>query len=494
MNTLSEILDRYDRRSPIGSALNTEGWSRVPAALRERAFFSAGVENVRWLGELQSGIRSLIDLSKSPAPNGKGDMWASRDELIRNAMDLGEKHGMIAAPEDRGSIRDPLSFRRLKLIVDVQTQMAHGYGAYLSGQDPAVLEMWPAYELVRISARKEPRDWPARWKAAGGRDGVMAALKNDPIWRKISRFNQPWPPFDFESGKGLEEKDEEETIALGIDPKAQPPAEIEDINATGLVAKIPAMTPTERAWLSTVFGQQLHMTGDEFSWHPIAAQVPAPTLQQFPPILPIPPISPAPAPASPQKPVSAALQVNYQGKHKKAVTDAIKAIDSVHSDGVLPKIPIEGSAGKSLGVYSYKYSGQPSSIAVKSTGDWPKLTTAHEVGHFIDHQAFAPGQFESQKPNGAWSNVMSAIKTSQAYHDILSAPIHQASKNYFASDIELFARAYAQYIAVRSGNAEMINSITQCRTYVPWRQWSDTDFAPIAQAFDKALKKLGWMP
>lgn len=54
---------------------------------------------------------------------------------------------------------------------------------------------------------------------AGGKlyDGRMIALRNDPIWRGISRFGSPVPPFDFNSGMGLEEVNRFEAEALGVE-------------------------------------------------------------------------------------------------------------------------------------------------------------------------------------------------------------------------------------------------------------------------------------
>jgi hypothetical protein len=44
----------------------------------------------------------------------------------------------------------------------------------------------------------------------------MIALKNDPIWTKISRFGLPYPPFDFNSGMDLQDVDRDEATQLGL--------------------------------------------------------------------------------------------------------------------------------------------------------------------------------------------------------------------------------------------------------------------------------------
>ena len=70
-----------------------------------------------------------------------------------------------------------------------------------------------------VEAEELCSPWRERWKESGGKlyDGRMIALRNDPIWRKISRFGSPVPPFDFNSGMGLEEVNRFEAEALGVE-------------------------------------------------------------------------------------------------------------------------------------------------------------------------------------------------------------------------------------------------------------------------------------
>ncbi len=82
---------------------------------------------------------------------------------------------------------------------------------------------------MRIASVKEPRDWPARWRAAGGQfygNGRMAALKDDPIWRRISAFGEPTPPFDYGSQMGLSDIDAGEAVELGLITKEDAQAAI----------------------------------------------------------------------------------------------------------------------------------------------------------------------------------------------------------------------------------------------------------------------------
>jgi hypothetical protein len=62
---------------------------------------------------------------------------------------------------------------------------------------------------------------------------------------------------------------------------------------------------------------------------------------------------------------------------------------------------------------------------------------------------------------------------------------------------ELFARSYAQYIAVRSADQELQQSLDAFRetrtgkVYYPM-QWHDDDFVAVDQAIDEILVELGW--
>ena len=79
------------------------------------------------------------------------------------------------------------------------------------------LDFYPCYELIRIRRARQPRDWKSRWTAAGGKlyGGKMIAEVNDPVWAKISRFGNPYPPFDFNSGMGLRDVSRGEAVKCG---------------------------------------------------------------------------------------------------------------------------------------------------------------------------------------------------------------------------------------------------------------------------------------
>jgi len=113
--------------------------------------------------------------------------------------------------------------------------------------------------------REKGRDWPMRWEAAGGQftNGRMAALKTDPIWAAISRFGDPFPPFDYGSGMGLRDIDREEAEALGLigpgdtlTPEQPEYPDVQEANLPGI-----AQMPELRAAVEKAMGPDVKFDG-----------------------------------------------------------------------------------------------------------------------------------------------------------------------------------------------------------------------------------------
>lgn len=62
---------------------------------------------------------------------------------------------------------------------------------------------------------------------------------------------------------------------------------------------------------------------------------------------------------------------------------------------------------------------------------------------------------------------------------------------------EAFARAYAQYVAWKSGDRRMLDQIDARQALSERRiglsEWPLDQFLPIAQAMDRLLLKTGWL-
>lgn len=146
---------------------------------------------------------------------------------VRGLMKLRLRRlGYAPDPADAEGINDLSSDERTSLIINIQMQRASGYAKWRSDQDPAILDAFPGQEMFRAGSPQKPSDWPARWDAARSElgDATSAtpsstgfyALKNDPIWSQISRFGDPFPPFDYDSSMQVRNVGFRQSRALGL--------------------------------------------------------------------------------------------------------------------------------------------------------------------------------------------------------------------------------------------------------------------------------------
>lgn len=250
MTAAERILARSLAASPMKSA----DWSAIQAGLRDRAFFSATVDDARRLAAMREACAAVASGEMSDS-----DARAA----IRRAL---EQTGYRTDPDKKGGLQDLSSQRRLDLIIKTNVDEAHGYVRYCSSMDPDALAATPCQELIRLQSRKAPRDWETRWRDAGGElyGGRMIALKTAEIWTRISRFGHPWPPFDFGSGMGVAPVGRREAIRYGVisqdDPPPKPP-EIPNFN-DGLAERLPAGHEREAdKMLRAAFGAQVSIDG-----------------------------------------------------------------------------------------------------------------------------------------------------------------------------------------------------------------------------------------
>jgi hypothetical protein len=270
--SLPEAVQQLGAKTPVGSILRTAEWSQMPLALRQRAQFSAGVESARVLQRIQDYLMQMITLERNAMradQSSPGIYTMNRQKFVADIQQLAIDEGLTPVDQaDRGTLKDITSEVRLNLIFNTQIEQAHGYAFWKRGQDPDILNSWPAQELVRIEQRRVPRNWRARWEDAGGQliEGRMVALKTDDIWTRISRFNTPFPPFDFNSGMGLEELDREEAISLGLLEDNQTLDPVDSDFNSNLDASVQDLSPDLTDALQTLFGDQISINDGTATW------------------------------------------------------------------------------------------------------------------------------------------------------------------------------------------------------------------------------------
>jgi hypothetical protein len=199
---------------------------------------------------------------------------------------------------------------------------------------------------------------------------------------------------------------------------------------------------------------------------------------------------------------------------KAALQRTLDAIDGVHFvPQNLPDIPVKVVARlpkQRDGEYNYYTSnGAPASIRLLRNQDSISFSFAHEVGHYLDMQALStqPAQYASDQMSELveWRRAvqqsqgykklqqLQAGPRAMSYSDLLgnvhTVVVQKSWIRYALQGHELFARSYAQWIAIRSGDAELLRAlrIVQQRSLTGLgyaEQWQDADFEPIAKALD----------
>ena len=127
----------------------------------------------------------------------------------------------------------------------------------------------------------------------------------------------------------------------------------------------------------------------------------------------------------------------------------------------------------------------------------PEMMTTHEIGHFIAWSGL-PGDgydFKAATAPEALTKVMRAIWASKAFASLRRLP--KDARREMMPPPEVFARAYAQWIAWRSGDKGMLDQVDRAlASSVPRRnllQWRYADFLPIAEALDTLFEGMGWL-
>jgi hypothetical protein len=192
----------------------------VSAEIRRRSFFSARTAEAEYL---EKARQVCADVAA-----GRIGTAEARFRLERELDALGHPN----AGNESGDITDPGSIARLDLIIDTQRDMAHSV-ARIQAQTPEIVALKPAWRLVRVGTRKDPRNWAERWEQAAAavnwdgvaRNGEMVARKDSPIWDALGAgagghkdtLGNPYPPFAFNSGMDIFPVDADECESIGLD-------------------------------------------------------------------------------------------------------------------------------------------------------------------------------------------------------------------------------------------------------------------------------------
>lgn len=113
----------------------------------------------------------------------------------------------------------------------------------------------------------------------------------------------------------------------------------------------------------------------------------------------------------------------------------------------------------------------------------PLLTGAHEIVHHIAKNVLSPE---------ALLRIRDVARDTLAWERTIK---RNRKLSYFTDPEEVFCRAYSQFVALRSGDLEILGELdkTLKDPFLNHTQWEGSDFARIEKALEQELKKIGWL-
>lgn len=198
------------------------------------------------------------------------------------------------------------------------------------------------------------------------------------------------------------------------------------------------------------------------------------------------------------------VSTSWFGNNNDHVKAALNVIGNVHEvPHNIPKVRVDVKVME-YGLWGYyKLDGSTTrEIGVNSYAPGPRMTVAHEYGHFLDHQLFGNGKpgLNSLATHSNSPEVKALMKAAARSPEIKRlraklrdpmTPEHHAEYiAYLLMPAEIFARSYAQWVAQRSGDARMRAELHDVRgadreMHGYESQWSDANFHPMSREFDR---------
>ena len=221
----SQAFQSFGRRVNLPAELTSEEWTSVPREIRERSFFLSRVTDAEILQRFREGVEDVIAGRKGV-------------DTVDKELEFFLRHrGYVPTPGEQGGLKDLSSGIRIATVLNTNLDMARGHAQWVRKQ--TAIRFFPIQLLLRVAPREERRDLPRIWREAMERLGTATkavqiverdpladdpldeflcyAPLNDPIWTEISAFAQPYPPFDWGSGVGVESEPASRAEELGIE-------------------------------------------------------------------------------------------------------------------------------------------------------------------------------------------------------------------------------------------------------------------------------------
>ena len=243
-----EAIKRLGKKRPVARKLSSKQWAAMPTQIRERAYFTSNVESMKFLNRSQKMIKDYLAGAREmvTTPDGRrvsALKKTSRAAFVYEMQKLAKETGLgnvLPPGEDMSRdmitrTKDIASETRLNLIFDTQTQQAQSYGYYKQGQDPAILDAYPAQRFIRAEQRKVPRPLhKSNRNEVRRKDDMEFWLRmND---QSIGGFGVPFGPWGFNSGMDVEDVRRDKAIQMGLIAKNEQVLPPDDTFNKGLKA------------------------------------------------------------------------------------------------------------------------------------------------------------------------------------------------------------------------------------------------------------------
>ena len=197
---------------------------------------------------------------------------------------------------------------------------------------------------------------------------------------------------------------------------------------------------------------------------------------------------------------------------KNTAETVFTEIEKIHGFPLLSKMDIIQVNAKVFdGEFEYMKLSRGIRIKISSNTQNKEFTLLHEIGHIIDNQATG---VRGINETGSLKNVFLDILKSIEQTDLTkrlrvmqtSGRFEYKNKlrkigtkdyerlNYLLQPKELWARAYSQYISMKSGNKDLLNQLNwEERSQTIFKtQWLENDFKMITFELEKFLIKNKW--
>lgn len=192
------------------------------------------------------------------------------------------------------------------------------------------------------------------------------------------------------------------------------------------------------------------------------------------------------------------------GNHTRFARRVVGVIAATHQVTDIPRLSIRVNALPDRDRHG-TFDG--ALIVVNRLSATRDLALVHEIGHALDRFAIGADTHvdasTTQHPLlNAWRHAASQSRAVQQLHGLranLPATGIRAGTyiDYLLSARELFARTYAQWLTVRSGDETLIADVSRIRagrgSVSALIHWEGDDFGPLDTALDRLMEMLGWM-